>query len=49
MPDMTWPLFTRQVESCTLCPLHQGIHRKVPGQGDPAAPLMLIGEGPGQA
>lgn len=31
-----------------MCPLYQGIHRKVPGQGDVRAPLMLIGEGPGQ-
>lgn len=31
-----------------MCPLYQGIHHKVPGQGDVHAPLMLIGEGPGQ-
>ena len=43
-----WELLHRQVEECTMCPLHQGIHHKVPGQGDRNAPLMLIGEGPGQ-
>lgn len=48
MPELTWELFHRQVEACTMCPLHQGIHHKVPGQGDVHAPLMFIGEGPGQ-
>ncbi|MBQ7864857.1 MAG: uracil-DNA glycosylase, partial [Clostridia bacterium] len=31
-----------------MCPLHRGIHHKVPGQGDRRSPLMFIGEGPGQ-
>ena len=48
MAEMTWELFHRQVEACTLCPLHEGILHKVPGQGDEHAPLMFIGEGPGQ-
>lgn len=48
MPELSWALFRQQVEACTLCPLHQGIHHKVPGQGDVHAPLMFIGEGPGQ-
>ena len=48
MADITWDLFESQVAACTLCPLHAGIHHKVPGQGDRHAPLMLIGEGPGQ-
>lgn len=48
MPEMTWALFHQQVEQCAMCPLYQGIHHKVPGQGDVHAPLMLIGEGPGQ-
>lgn len=48
MAELTWTLFHQQVEQCAMCPLHQGIHRKVPGQGDVRAPLMLIGEGPGQ-
>ena len=48
MAEMTWELFHRQVEACGLCPLHEGIRHKVPGQGDEHAPLMLIGEGPGQ-
>lgn len=48
MAEMTWELFHRQVQACGMCPLHQGIHNKVPGQGDQQAPLMFIGEGPGQ-
>lgn len=48
MAEMTWELFHQQVEACGLCPLHEGILHKVPGQGDEHAPLMLIGEGPGQ-
>lgn len=48
MPEITWELFERQVEACALCPLHRQIRHKVPGQGDRQAPLMLIGEGPGQ-
>lgn len=48
MAEMTWELFHQQVQQCGLCPLHQGIHHKVPGQGDEHAPLMFIGEGPGQ-
>ena len=46
--DITWELFEQQVEVCQLCSLCRGIHHKVPGQGDRHAPLMLIGEGPGQ-
>ena len=48
MAEITWDLFEKQVEACRLCPLCQHILHKVPGQGDRQAPLMLIGEGPGQ-
>lgn len=48
MPDVSWELFHDQVERCSLCGLAQGIQHKVPGQGDIHAPLMFIGEGPGQ-
>ena len=46
--EITWELFEKQVEECRLCPLGSHILHKVPGQGDRRAPLMLIGEGPGQ-
>lgn len=48
MAEMTWEVFHQQVEACAMCPLHANIRHKVPGQGDIAAPLMFIGEGPGQ-
>jgi DNA polymerase len=36
-----------QVRACTLCPLHRGRNKAVPGAGNPNAELMFIGEGPG--
>ncbi len=48
MADLTWEVFHRQVAACAMCPLHEGIRHKVPGQGDVLSPLMFIGEGPGQ-
>ncbi len=36
------------VAGCRKCPLCEGRTRTVPGEGDPAARLMLVGEGPGQ-
>ena len=48
MEPITWELFEQQVAACRLCPLWGQIRNKVPGQGDRNAPLMLIGEGPGQ-
>ena len=48
MADINWEIFDRQVAACEMCPLCRSIHHKVPGQGDRKAPLMLIGEGPGQ-
>jgi uracil-DNA glycosylase family 4 len=37
----------RQVASCTDCSLCQGRTNSVPGEGDPDAGIMFIGEGPG--
>ena len=37
----------RAVRACTDCPLHRGRNNAVPGEGDPSAELMFIGEGPG--
>jgi len=36
------------IAECTRCPLCGGRTKTVPGEGDPAARLMLIGEGPGE-
>lgn len=35
------------IASCTACRLHEGRTLTVPGNGDPEAELMLIGEAPG--
>ncbi len=37
-----------EVKPCQKCPLHQDRIQTVFGEGDPQAPLMFIGEGPGQ-
>ena len=37
----------RAVRDCIDCPLHRGRTNAVPGEGNPAAELMFIGEGPG--
>ena len=48
MTMISWDSLYGQIEACTACGLHSGCTRKVPGQGAEGAPLMLIGEGPGQ-
>ncbi|MGI8510431.1 MAG: uracil-DNA glycosylase [Gemmatimonadaceae bacterium] len=35
------------VEDCTRCPLYQNAIHGVPGEGDPKAGLMVVGEAPG--
>jgi hypothetical protein len=47
VPQMSLPQVARAVHDCTRCPLHEGRSRAVPGEGNPEAGLMLIGEGPG--
>lgn len=37
-----------EVEVCKLCPLYQTSTRGVPGEGNPDADIMFVGEGPGQ-
>lgn len=36
-----------EVRSCTKCDLYRNTHNGVPGEGDPHAEIMLIGEAPG--
>jgi uracil-DNA glycosylase len=43
----SWKELLDSISSCTLCPLHEGRTQSVPGEGDPQAELMFIGEGPG--
>jgi DNA polymerase len=37
----------QEVAVCTLCPLHEGRNKAVPGAGPFDAEIMFIGEGPG--
>lgn len=36
-----------QIEVCTRCDLHRGANHAVPGEGNPNARILLIGEAPG--
>jgi uracil-DNA glycosylase family 4 len=46
--EMNLPQIARAVHDCTRCPLsQQGRSRAVPGEGNPQADIMLVGEGPG--
>lgn len=46
--ETSWALLAQQISECVACPLCESCTQKVPGQGDPHAPLMLIGEAPGE-
>ena len=46
-PAASLQLIRDEIGECTRCPLHQGRHKIVFGDGDPAARLMFVGEGPG--
>src|SRR3989304_5630674 len=37
-----------RIRGCTLCRLHEGRTRAVPGEGPERATLFLVGEGPGR-
>ncbi len=37
----------QRIRACAECALHAGRENAVPGEGDPQAALMFIGEGPG--
>jgi DNA polymerase len=47
LAQMDLPQLARAVHDCTRCPLHLERTRAVPGEGNPQAELMFIGEGPG--
>lgn len=40
-------VIAQEVRSCTKCRLHETAKHGVPGEGNPQADVMLIGEGPG--
>ena len=37
----------RQIEKCQKCPLHKTANKAVPGEGNPKAKILFIGEAPG--
>ena len=45
---ISWEQLRENILKCENCGLGKGCIQKVPGQGDVHAPLMLIGEGPGE-
>ena len=45
--EISWDLMHEQIAACEKCILCRNIHNKVPGQGNPHASVMFIGEGPG--
>jgi uracil-DNA glycosylase len=40
-------LVAQEVRSCTNCRLHEGTKNGVPGEGNPNAEIVFVGEGPG--
>jgi uracil-DNA glycosylase family 4 len=40
-------VIAQEVRSCTNCRLHEGTKNGVPGEGNPNAEIMFVGEGPG--
>ena len=44
---ISWAELIEHISACQACGLRAGCHRVVPGEGDPNAMLMFIGEGPG--
>jgi uracil-DNA glycosylase family 4 len=48
IPEMSLPQVACAVHHCDRCFLHVGRTRAVPGEGNPHADIMLIGEGPGR-
>lgn len=45
---VSWPEFSEGLEDCRKCRLCEHRSHIVPGEGNPNAALMFIGEGPGQ-
>ena len=40
-------VIAQEVRACTKCRLHETAKKGVPGEGNPRADVMLVGEGPG--
>jgi len=46
-PAATLAAIAEAVRACTACPLCETRHHTVPGEGDPRAAIVFVGEGPG--
>jgi len=46
--EATLAAVAAEVAGCTACPLHETRHSTVPGEGDPRAKIVFVGEGPGK-
>ena len=44
---ISWAELMERISACQACGLRAGCNRVVPGEGDPNAMVMFIGEGPG--
>jgi len=47
MPNADWDALLAEIAACERCPLHKTRTNPVPGKGNPAAGIMIIGEAPG--
>jgi len=45
--SQTLAVIAEEVRSCTNCRLHEGTRNGVPGEGNPNAEILFVGEGPG--
>lgn len=43
-----WQYFVERCRSCRACPLHEGRRQAVVWRGSVRAPLLILGEGPGE-
>jgi len=46
--EVSWPTLLESIANCQRCRLCDGRTHAVPGEGNPNAPLLLVGEGPGR-
>jgi DNA polymerase len=46
--EATLATVAAEVSGCTACPLHQTRDQSVPGEGNPRARVVFVGEGPGK-
>lgn len=45
---VSWPEVLEQINACENCRLRATCTHVVPGEGNPRADIMFVGEGPGQ-